>query len=206
MIDPEIAILELSLNSTTRWSPRHERSLYSNDAAETYLVDSSGNSYEPYSLAWRYLGLFIDCEFEDSTNFNKYYNYNRRRKLPEDENNDGQCRHKLLWAAYVYPKYKGYNIEEYQFYDLKNETWDDSTCLASGTNHRCVRMDCHESRTHFKLVGVFKETQGMYDWTEQLFKHEGYCIWQGEEDEGGEWRKYCYICLIIISHGQLICK
>ena len=176
--------LELDKNSTTPWSPRHQRSLYSNDNYVSYLVDSNGNAYEPYSLAWRYLGLYIDCEIANSTNFYKYYNYNQR-KLPEQSNEDGQCERKLLWAAYVDPRYQGNTIEEYQFYDLKNGTWDDSTCLARGSSHRCVRMDCHEPRTQFKLVGVFKETEGMYDFTEQLFKHEGYCIWQGEEDDGG---------------------
>ena len=34
----------------------------SNDDYESLLVDSRGNSYEPYSLAWRYLGLYSDCD------------------------------------------------------------------------------------------------------------------------------------------------
>jgi hypothetical protein len=42
-------------------------------------------------------------------------------------------------------------------------------------------MDCHEPNSHFKLVGVFKETNGFYDWGEQLFKHEGYCVWNDED-------------------------
>eukprot|EP00957_Ditylum_brightwellii_P127630 9733208-Ditylum_brightwellii.AAC.1 len=41
-------------------------------------------------------------------------------------------------------------------------------------------MDCHEPNSHFKLVGVFKEVQGQYDFFEQLFKHEGYCIWSDD--------------------------
>lgn len=73
-------------------------------------------------------------------------------------------------------------IEEYSFYDIPSGNWTDDTCLASGKHHRCARMDCHEDHTHFELVGVFKETDGMYDWTEQLFKHEGYCIWGGEDN------------------------
>jgi hypothetical protein len=41
-------------------------------------------------------------------------------------------------------------------------------------------MDCHESNTHFSLLGFFKEPQ--YDeWMEQLFKHEGDCVWTDEE-------------------------
>lgn len=31
-------------------------------------------------------------------------------------------------------------------------------------------------------MGVFKETDGLYDFGEQLFKHEGYCLWDGDED------------------------
>jgi hypothetical protein len=44
-------------------------------------------------------------------------------------------------------------------------------------------MDCHEPNTHFKLVGVFKESDGLVDWAEQLFKHEGYCIWDEDQYE-----------------------
>ena len=53
-------------------------------------------------------------------------------------------------------------------------------------------MDCHErsSSTHWKLVGVLKETEGMYDFTEQLFKHEGYCVW-GDDDGGKHSFNYC---------------
>jgi len=45
-----------------------------------------------------------------------------------------------------------------------------------------VDLNCHEPHTkNFKLVGVFKETNGLYDWFEQLFKHEGTCIWNDED-------------------------
>ena len=182
---PELFLDSLTATSK-RWSPRHaheRRDLYSADNYQSYLVDSSGNEYDPYSLAWRYLGLYIDCDISNSTNFYQYYSYNNRRLPEENNNNDGECERKLLWAAYVDQRYRGNTIEEYSFYDIKNGTYDESTCEASGNSHRCVRMDCHESHTHFKLVGVFKESQGMYDWTEQLFKHEGYCIWQGDEDD-----------------------
>lgn len=59
-------------------------------------------------------------------------------------------------------------------------------------------MDCHEPNTHFKLVGVFKETDGMEDWAEQLFKHEGICLWNDEDryefmQKYREiWPNYCY--------------
>lgn len=54
--------------------------------------------------------------------------------------------------------------------------WDDSACKASGERHRCARMDCHEPNTHFKLVGVFKETDGMYDFTEQVCSFIEFCV------------------------------
>ena len=122
------------------------------------------------SLAWRYLGVYVDClnggseEGEDSGDEEK------------------ECGRKLLWAAYHDPHHRGVsNIEEYSFFDKQTEAWNDSACKASGKRHRCARLDCHEPGTHMKLVGVFKETDGMFDWTEQLFKHEGVCIWNDED-------------------------
>ena len=37
------------------------------------------------------------------------------------------------------------------------------------------------------MIGVFVETDGLEDWSEQLFKHEGYCLWDGDkqQQEGG---------------------
>ena len=47
---------------------RH-RSLGSNDQDfQSLLVDKDGNEYDPYSLAWRYLGLYIGA-------FNSLFNY-----------------------------------------------------------------------------------------------------------------------------------
>ena len=43
-------------------------------------------------------------------------------------------------------------------------------------------MDCHEEDTHFSLLGIFKQDQPYY-WIEQLFKHEGYCLW-GQDQAG----------------------
>lgn len=41
-------------------------------------------------------------------------------------------------------------------------------------------MDCHLENTHWSLLGVFKH-QNYDDWMEQLFKHEGMCVWTEEE-------------------------
>lgn len=79
----------------------------------------------------------------------------------------------MLYYQYVDPKYTGGGIGEYQFFDPYTNTWDDSSC----TTNRCAKMDCHDPHTHFKLIGVYKETDGLYDWGEQLFKHHGYCQW-----------------------------
>jgi hypothetical protein len=57
-------------------------------------------------------------------------------------------------------------------------------------------MDCHEPNTHFKLVGTFKESDGFGDWAEQLFKHEGSCVWDSDtytvmETYREVWPTYC---------------
>ena len=47
-------------------SNQHHRELSGDDNDDdnnNYLVDAEGNSYEPYSLAWRYLGMYIDCDY-----------------------------------------------------------------------------------------------------------------------------------------------
>lgn len=145
-----------------------------NDAYQSVYVDSDGNEYEPYSMAWRYLGMYLDCDFDTSGNYvaadEEEYD---RRNLGSGSGDGDTCARKLLWAAYVDPRYRGGSIGEYQYYDLATDTWDKSYCRTS----RCAKMDCHDPHTHFQLVGVYKETDGLYDWGEQLFKHHGYCQW-----------------------------
>jgi hypothetical protein len=41
-------------------------------------------------------------------------------------------------------------------------------------------MDCHLPDTNFKLLGFFKEPR-WDEWMEQLFKHEGVCLWDDDE-------------------------
>ena len=142
-----------------------------------YLVDAYGNSFPPYSLSWRYLGVFID---------NCNNNNNNNRQLEDADSSS--CR-RVLWAAYHDPDYEGNSIAEYQFYDKDTGKWDGSTCRARTYGlwwpfTRCQRLDCHEKHTSFELVGVFKETDGLYDFTEQLFKHQGYCLWDADKQDG----------------------
>lgn len=74
---------------------------------------------------------------------------------------------------YADPYYKGYQIGEYSFYNWKSKSYSSSYCKTGN----CRMMDCHEPDSHWQLIGVFKEADGLYDWAEQLFKHEGVCVW-----------------------------
>ena len=67
------------------------------------------------------------------------------------------------------------------YYDRKTKSWDDYACKWNdGT--RCVKMDCHEPNSNFKLLGYFKEPS-YTEWFEQLFKHAGDCVWGDNEYE-----------------------
>lgn len=85
----------------------------------------------------------------------------------------------LHCTQYHDPYYSGGSIGEYQYYDLEYDYWDTSTCRTG----RCAKMDCHDSSTHWQLVGVFKESvdMGNDNFFEQLYKHEGYCVWNGDK-------------------------
>ena len=75
--------------------------------------------------------------------------------------------------------YQGGGVGEYIYYDRHSKRWDDFACQRN-PGGRCVKMDCHLPDTHFSLLGFFKEPR--YDqWMEQLFKHEGDCVWSDKE-------------------------
>ncbi|KAL3816702.1 hypothetical protein ACHAXA_009141 [Cyclostephanos tholiformis] len=140
------------------------------------LVDKDGKELDPDSLAWRYLGLFMDCDAQDDEHSDD------QGQADGGSSSSRYCRRKLLWAAYVDRRYRGNGVEEYQIYDPTLGEWDSSTCSRSGVfSGRCAKLDCHEPDTRFELIGVYKETNGMYDWWEQLFKHEGYCVWNDND-------------------------
>jgi len=180
-----------------RYFIKNNRNLDSHDDYGSYLVDRDGYSYNPYSLGWRYLGMYIDCDLDSM-----YEAQEGRRKLEDNV----ECTRKLLWAAYVDPKYRGGSIGEYQYFNLTTMEWDKQYCQTK----RCARMDCHEPNTHFNLVGVFTETDGLEDWAEQLFKHEGICVWN--DDDGYEfmekyrqiWPNYCYELSLTGDDGSTI--
>ena len=143
---------------------------------QSLLVDKDGVEYDPNSLAWRYLGLYVDCDDRDD-------NGSGSGDYGGQEDGGGYCQRKLLWAAYLdkrYKQYRGNGIGDYQIYDVTSGGYDGTSCDGYGSS-RCAKLDCHEPGTNFELLGVLKETKGMYDWTEQLFKHEGVCIWNDDE-------------------------
>lgn len=76
-------------------------------------------------------------------------------------------------------EYEGAGIAEYQYWDRSKKKWDNSACQYDD-NSRCAKMDCHLEDTHFSLLGFFKH-RNYDDWMEQLFKHEGMCVWSEEE-------------------------
>lgn len=90
----------------------------------------------------------------------------------------------LLYAIkYVDLEYEGGGISEYQFYDTINKQWDDTACTYANNGNgggRCAKMDCHLSNTKMSLLGFFKH-RSYDDWMEQLFKHEGVCVWGQEK-------------------------
>lgn len=180
---------------------QRERSLDNENGQHTsYLVDASGNAYEPYALSWRYLGMYIDCDLSlDVANDDDVSNKDNQIDRHLGDNSADDCSRKVLWAAvgtiihtscgahllfhwqYYDPRYRGNSIGEYQFFDYRTKAWDKSTCQT----FRCAKLNCHERWNGFRLVGVFKETEGLYDWAEQLFKHEGYCLWDGDKESDG---------------------
>lgn len=146
------------------------------------------SEYDEYQQAWRLLGFMIDCNSVDDDDASG--------SGSEDVTEDG-CARYVLWAAYVDLDYEGGGIGEYQYWDRKSQAWNDTACYyadaSSGDNNndnddeveengrsRCAKMDCHLDSTDFSVLGFFKH-KNYDDWMEQLFKHEGMCVWTDEE-------------------------
>ena len=132
---------------------------------------------DSYATAWRYLGAYVDCS-SGSSRYSRWWG--------GSSSSSSGCTRKLLWAAYKNPNYAGNQIGEYSFY--VDGAWDDSTCV-SGT---CTKMDCHDPwSSTWELLGIYKESVdfGNDMFFEQLFKHQGYCLWDGDkesfDDDGG---------------------
>jgi hypothetical protein len=134
------------------------------------------SEYDEYQQAWRLLGFMIDCNSADDDDGGS-------GSGSQDTTDDG-CARYVLWAAYVDLDYEGGGIGEYQYWDRDTQSWNDTACYyADGGNgdiSRCAKMDCHLDDTNFSVLGFFKH-RNYDDWMEQLFKHEGMCVWTEEE-------------------------
>ncbi|KAL7554809.1 hypothetical protein ACHAWF_018358 [Thalassiosira exigua] len=156
------------------------------------------SEYDEYQQAWRLLGFMIDCNAADDDD------YGSQHSGSGDVTDEG-CTRSVIWAAYVDQYYEDGGIGEYQYWDPDNQAWDDTPCYyaeqgshqsGSGSgdrrrarsndndygdyNSRCAKMDCHLEDTNFSLLGFFKH-RSYDDWMEQLFKHEGMCVWSEEQ-------------------------
>jgi hypothetical protein len=139
---------------------------------------------DSYATAWRYLGTYIDCSAgSSSSSWSKWWG---ESSSSSSSSSSSGCTRKLLWAAYKNPNYSGNQIGEYNFY--VDGAWDNSTCVSDS----CTKMDCHDPwSTSWELIGVYKESVdfGNDMFFEQLFKHQGYCLWDGDkesfDDDGG---------------------
>ena len=164
------------------------RSLEGSDSATTgshsdsdpYSVQpfvSGIGDYDENQQAWRLLGFMIDCN--EVSEYND--DYVASNGSGDEGATDEGCARYLLWAAYVDLNYEGCGIGEYQYWNHDNEEWDDTSCqYADDDCSRCAKMDCHLEDTHFSVLGFFKH-KNYDDWMEQLFKHQGMCVWSTEQ-------------------------
>jgi hypothetical protein len=138
---------------------------------QSIFVDSTSAAYEGYQQAWRMLGFFVDCSYSSSNNNNGGNN----------NNGNSGCTRSMLWAAYVDPAYDGGGINEYAFYDPEQSIYDTTYPCDTREGNCCARMDCPDpDTTTWKLMGLFKNRYYGSEWMEQLFIHEGVCVW-GED-------------------------
>ena len=92
---------------------------------------------------------------------------------------------------YIDLDYQGEGIGEDQFFDRHAGTWDTSSCIAE--SGRCAKYDCHLHDSNFKLLGLFKEAN-YHSWMEQLYKHEGVCVWTEDEYEQMQYLRESWPC------------
>mmetsp|Transcript_2464 Transcript_2464/g.5374 ORF Transcript_2464/g.5374 Transcript_2464/m.5374 type:complete len:511 (-) Transcript_2464:215-1747(-) len=173
-------------------------------------ADSSATYYDAYAQAWRYLGWYVDC----NGGSDRYYSRSGGHGGSHSEDQSASfgnnyCQRYLMWAAYVDEAYSGGGIGEYAIFDTNKGSYDSTACDTHGTGS-CKYMDCHDpASTNWKLMGVFKEASyfGNDAFFEQLFKHEGVCVWNDDslyefmsETRESSWSSGCLSTGI--SYGQ----
>jgi hypothetical protein len=80
--------------------------------------------------------------------------------------------------------------------------------VISDLNSLLVSLALSAQDTHFKLLGFFKE-ENYLEWMEQLFKHEGYCIWDDDtytfmQTYYNAWPKVCTKSATVTSSGETL--
>eukprot|EP00934_Nitzschia_sp_Nitz4_P008795 Nitzschia sp. Nitz4//scaffold28_size193895//122490//123920//NITZ4_001669-RA/size193895-augustus-gene-0.296-mRNA-1//1//CDS//3329545994//8785//frame0 len=152
----------------------HVRKLWSSneESGASVFVDGTETYYDDYAQAWRLLGFYIDCGHCEDDSYSS-------ESLCIANGQDTTCQRYLLWAAYVDPDYSGNGAGEYMYYDRTKKRWNTGACKESGSE-RCVRMDCHEPTSHYKLLGTFKEPD-YSNFLDQLFQYQGDCVWTDDE-------------------------
>mmetsp|Transcript_30574 Transcript_30574/g.72119 ORF Transcript_30574/g.72119 Transcript_30574/m.72119 type:complete len:510 (+) Transcript_30574:79-1608(+) len=192
-----------TLSSSTLASPtsemlsnhgNHLRRLTKQNSLDTQgdgpFADGTETLYYDFSLAWRFLGFYTDCnvcvkeadgedEGNDDANDDEYEKLVAPSECLENGEDRTVCRRYALWAAYVDESYEGKGPSEYQHFDHRTKRWDQSAC--GSTEGRCAKLDCHDpSSQNFKLVGVFKDhrTDAFID---NLIDYQGDCVWNDEE-------------------------
>jgi hypothetical protein len=195
-MDDDFDGLPSSINNSQKWREMQERVLRSdnNNFHSQFLENSATTYYDEYSQAWRMLGFYIDCNANTDVRARvaSGASYRRsHRQLNQGNAKYATCQRYLLWAAYVDVNYEGGGIGEYQLFDTNTGKWDDTACRTINPTYdstdeddirsRCVPMDCHLSTSkNFKLLGFYREAD-FGDFFEQLFKHQGYCVWQNDD-------------------------
>ena len=151
------------------------------------FVDGTETVYDDFSLAWRFLGFYKDCNVCLDDDGGDEEEFRDPSECIEDGEDTTVCRRYALWAAYVDEGYTGNGNNEYQFYDRKHKRWDDSSCSNTNNNNnnggenRCVRMDCHDPFSkNFKLIGVYKDHK-IDAFLENMIDYSGDCVWNDDE-------------------------
>ena len=158
-----------------------------------FSMDGMETLYDDFSLAWRFLGFYVDCNIcvqDDGNNDNDNQDdeeYSSPASECIENGIDTVCRRYALWAAYVDEGYEGNGMNEYQHYNIKSKKYDTSSC-SSSSNSRCVKMDCHESNNNnanansnnFKLLGLYKDLQ-VDTFVKNIINYQGNCIWNDND-------------------------
>ena len=185
---PELQPLTASSTTTAQVLERQLKQVSTESLYENSWADGLNQEWDDYQQAWRFLGFFTDCDDDSHWHYDDdvqaAYNNNNQHNSGDEQYTEEGCPRYVLWAAYVDPYYEGGGIGEYKFWDREDKKWDKTSCDYNPNNEdgdaRCAKMDCHAEDTHWQLLGLYKHRQPD-DWMEQLFKHEGVCVWSKDE-------------------------